>query len=529
MRINFFLKKAGLLLRPAARSAAWLAASLVLTAALCAAASTEVPKPGRALIVIDTDAVLHRANPYLLGNNVQWVDKADDLWHPETGSFDAKRMDLIRQIKVPMLRFPGGSFSDVYHWKDGVGPAKGRKPGVHIFTGASQESFFGTDEFLRLSRELRAEPMITVNAVTGTAEEAAAWVRYVNVTQKMGVKYWEIGNEPYLEPTVNKDRQDPGYPEFFARRFVEFSRAMKAVDPAIRIGLPLRNNQMGRYEPGPYRDWAPRVTAIAMASADYVSMHNAYFPMIFKKEELGRPGSVKALLAAPEVVQEDLARMKAFLRKNFAGREIPIAITEYNAFFAPPQFPDFKVSASLAAALYDASVLTVFYKDRSILTANFWSLTGNAFFGALTQSGRPRPQFYMLKIFSDFVGESVLKTTVQNSPRFDSPAAGFMPAKKNVDCLTVLATRTGGTVFVILVNRSLDRDIPASILLNDFAGDVRVRASVLEGPAADADNESRETVRLRDLGAKTMADLTECVIPRHSIIAVRIEPAGSQT
>lgn len=123
---------------------------------------------------------------------------------------DGLRSDILsamRQIKVPVLRWPGGCFVSSYHWKDGVG--KNRQPFFDKAWRVEDPNTFGTDEYIKMCRKIGCEPYICTNAGTGTAEEMSDWVEYCNLESEgkyakwriengsplpYGVKYWSIGN-----------------------------------------------------------------------------------------------------------------------------------------------------------------------------------------------------------------------------------------------------------------------------------------------------------------------------------------------
>ncbi len=485
----------------------------------------EIPAlpPEHANLSIDASRKAGPINPFILGNNIQWVDDADELWDSGIRDFNPRVFNYIKQLRIPSLRFPGGTLSDAYHWRDAVGPVEERKEGIHIFNGARQKSSFGTDEFLRLCASMNSEPLITVNTWSGTPEEAADWVRYTNQTQGKRVTYWEIGNEPYLEPE-DKTPVNPAYPEIFARKFVEFAKAMKAADPSIQVGLPLRNPKSGRYPAGPFPEWNQKVLPAAGPSADFGAVHNAYFPSIFQADEARFPDSFLAQMAAPEEVRTDLEETRKMVL-SLTGKNLPLAVTEYNSFFALQNLPASRHTASLGEAVYAASLLINFLKEDSILMAHFWSLTGNWNFGAISQKGRPRPSFYALKLFSDYVGKDRVQSEITGSPVFDSPAAGFMPAKQGVPALVSLVTATNQKVFVILVNRSLQQDMDVQIQMRNFSTGVKLRGSRLSGPSVQSDNEDSETVSLTPFEQNEAQGSFRVRVPKYSITAFHIEGA----
>jgi alpha-N-arabinofuranosidase len=124
------------------------------------------------------------------------------------------RMDVVealKEIKIPVLRWPGGCFAEYYHWKDGIGPVNQRPPIINsAWGGVTENNNFGTHEFLELCELLETEPYIAVNIASGTVQEAYQWMEYVSqdkdspmsrLRKQNGrekpwkVKYWGIGNE----------------------------------------------------------------------------------------------------------------------------------------------------------------------------------------------------------------------------------------------------------------------------------------------------------------------------------------------
>lgn len=127
------------------------------------------------------------------------------------------RLDVIaalKKLKVPVLRWPGGCFADTYHWKDGVGPKEKRPSILNVWWGnVKEDNSFGTNEFLNMCEVLGAEPYLSGNVGSGTSQELADWVKYVNhpnnsspmtdLRQQNGranpwkVTFWGIGNEAW--------------------------------------------------------------------------------------------------------------------------------------------------------------------------------------------------------------------------------------------------------------------------------------------------------------------------------------------
>ncbi len=138
-----------------------------------------------------------------------WVGPDSSI--PNTRGIRNDVVQTLREIKIPVLRWPGGCFADEYHWKDGIGPRENRPSMVNThWGGVTENNHFGTHEFLDLCEQLGCEPYICGNLGSGTVEEMADWVEYItfdgkspmaDLRRKNGrdqpwkLKYFGVGNE----------------------------------------------------------------------------------------------------------------------------------------------------------------------------------------------------------------------------------------------------------------------------------------------------------------------------------------------
>ena len=140
-----------------------------------------------------------------------YVGKDSDI--PNIEGFRADVIEAFREIKLPVLRWPGGCFADEYHWMDGIGALSERKKMINTnWGGLVEDNSFGTHEFMRLCELVGCEPYISANIGSGTVEELAKWVEYItfdgvspmaDLRRKNGrekpwkLKYLGIGNESW--------------------------------------------------------------------------------------------------------------------------------------------------------------------------------------------------------------------------------------------------------------------------------------------------------------------------------------------
>ena len=140
-----------------------------------------------------------------------WVGPESNI--PNTQGYRNDVLQALKDLKVPVLRWPGGCFADEYHWMDGIGPRENRpKMQNNNWGGTIEDNSFGTHEFLNLCEMLGCEPYISGNVGSGTVEELAKWVEYMTsdgdtpmakLRRKNGrdkawkVKYLGVGNESW--------------------------------------------------------------------------------------------------------------------------------------------------------------------------------------------------------------------------------------------------------------------------------------------------------------------------------------------
>ena len=140
-----------------------------------------------------------------------WVGRKSKI--PNTRGMRKDVVAALKELHVPVVRWPGGCYADQYHWRDGVGPAKTRKARVNAAWGDVVEpNTFGTDEFMDFASQIGADAYISINVGSGTVKEAADWLEYMTADKPTAlakeraanahrgaykVPYLGIGNESW--------------------------------------------------------------------------------------------------------------------------------------------------------------------------------------------------------------------------------------------------------------------------------------------------------------------------------------------
>lgn len=270
----------------------------------------------------------------------------------------ADTLALLRELNSPVYRWPGGNFVSGYDWKDGIGDPDRRPPRKNPAWKGIEHNDVGLHEFVELCRLIGAEPFVAVNTGLGTVELAAEQIEYANGDPStrmgrlraqnghpapFGVKFWAIGNEMYgswqlghmpLAEYVNKHN-----------RVVE---AMRAVDPRmIAIGV------------GAVGDWSRQMLTSCAGHMDLISEH-LYWQ---QKDDL-----VEHVRQIPAQIRKVAEAHRAYRRElpSLAGKDIRIAMDEWNYWYGPNEFGELGVRYFLQDALGIAAGLHEFYRHSEL-------------------------------------------------------------------------------------------------------------------------------------------------------------------
>ncbi|MDR0995505.1 MAG: alpha-N-arabinofuranosidase, partial [Tannerella sp.] len=170
-----------------------------------------------ARIKLDTDRSIGQIDTLIYSNFTEHLSSCiyGGLYDPGSrfSDKDGMRKDVIaavKQLQVPLVRWPGGNFASGYHWQDGIGPKDKRPVRMDLAWHKRESNAFGTDEFMEWCRKVGTQPYLCVNLATGSLDEAHDWVEYCNIDkgtyfsdlrrsygheQPYHVKYWGLGNE----------------------------------------------------------------------------------------------------------------------------------------------------------------------------------------------------------------------------------------------------------------------------------------------------------------------------------------------
>lgn len=400
------------------------------------------------------------------------------------GGADPDVVRLLKESKLPLLRWPGGNFVSGYHWEDGIGPLDQRPARPNYAWGGVETNFFGTDEFIAFCRAVGCEPMICINAGSGTPEEAARWIEYCNGPadspqgrkraaaghpEPYNVRHWEIGNELWGRWQYHWTTA-AGYVD----RYHQFAPAMLAADPSITLYACGAPAMWGKA----WNDRLIRDTASSLRRITDHPLIGGDVPRVTDPLDVFRD-----FMAVPDV----LAGKWAGLRRDMeaAGIESPrLAVTELQMFaHLGPRGSGEKerlgsdnlVSpGTLAEALYDVLIYHRAIRQAPFVEMVTHSATVNHGGGLRKERERvyAQPCHYAQTAFAEFAGATPVQIECR-SPEEQAPMV--LPDLKNAaqECRYesldgLAAVAADGSLLVSLVNRGSAGPLSLAMEIKDF-------------------------------------------------------------
>ena len=441
-------------------------------------------------IFVEPDKIIRPIPRELYGTTIEWRNGGSGLWRQDLDGFDPDVIRLSEDLKPGLVRFPGGLLTDFYHWEGGIGPRSERGVAEPWPEGPLSTNSLGTDEMLEFARLAGGKLLVSVNAGTGTPEEAGRWVRHINGSSPGQVKYWEVGNELYntggfaaLYVTVR--------PEVYAERFLYFAREMRREDPTIKIGA-IGGENFGRYILVDYPAWTPILLTAAGEEIDFISVHNAFSPVNLFDQDLDVRTVYTGMLASPQAIRRNLRTLGIEIDILVPHRRsnIRIGISEWGPLFQFEPSPYVLHVRTLGSALYIASTLKQFIDSPRVNLSCTFNLLSDGFIGWIGKrddSWIPNAQYLALQMFTRHFGYwRVL--SYYGSPSFDSTLVGIFEPETKVPTLDVLVSldEERRTLFLMVINKHFDLPADAVIDLGSFRPAGHGTAWMLNGTGIDA-------------------------------------------
>lgn len=455
---------------------------------------------------------------------------------PNTRGFRNDVIAALKELKVPMVRWPGGCFADEYHWRDGIGP-KDRRP-VRVNTnwgGVPENNAFGTHEFFDFVEMIGADAYVNANVGTGTPQEAAEWLEYMTAAQDTTlakerkangraapwkVSIYAIGNETWGCGGNMR-------PEYYADLYNQYAAFMKTQPGAMPELLAS----------GDHDDQTVFTTELMQnmrSRMDAISLH--YYTILGPQWEnkdtatgFSEAGWIQTLANTLRmdgfIGKQDLL-MTELEQKRFGGaprRKTGLYVDEWGTWYkpAPGSNPGFLVQQNtLRDAVVAAANFNIFHKyaDRVRMTAI--AQTVNVLQAMILTDGPKMVRtptyhvFHMYKPFQDAVSLPIdIRTGTYAYDTWSVPQVSASAARA-----------TDGSIVIGLTN--LDPHTPASVSAVINGAQVgKVQGEVLTADAMDAHNtfEKPETIHpVAFDGARLDGNRLRVQLPPKSVVVLKL-------
>jgi alpha-N-arabinofuranosidase len=370
-------------------------------------------------------------------------------------------MKAITDLGVSVLRWPGGNFSSSYNWFDGIGPKDKRPARLDLAWNDLESNRFGTDEFLKYTERIKAEPYVCVNLGLGTIDDARFWVEYTNSKQRTfwaderrtngrdqpyGVKYWALGNE--IDGPWQMGHKTA---EEYATFALEAAKAMRAVDPTIKL-IASGSSNYG----ADWIGWNRTVLQTLRNVVDYIAIHT-YIN--------NRANDLERYLGESQLNVDRYIDITAGLIKEVQQSQNPrpiyIAYDEWNVWYRTGNAQKLEEVYNFEDALAMGMFFNEFFRHADVVKmANLAQLV-NVIAPIMTnaQGLFLQPIYFPIAEYGKQRGNVALDALVS------SPTYRLANRPQDLKYLDVSATYNAATREVALnvLNRSKDRDLSARV------------------------------------------------------------------
>jgi alpha-N-arabinofuranosidase len=459
-------------------------------------------------VYVDTRRTISPLDRDLFGSFLEHLGRAvyEGIYDPGSKLSDANgfRKDVlneIRQLGVPIIRYPGGNFVSGYNWLDGVGPKQNRPRTLDKAWDTTESNQFGTNDFLAWCKAAGTQPLMGLNLGTGTPEEAAALVEYCNidkgtkwsdlrrqhgVVDAWKVEHWCLGNEMDGPWQIGHMLATE-----YGLKAADAARQMRYVDPSLKL---IACGSSGPFMPT-YLEWDREVLEQCYDYIDGLSLHR-----YFGNNERDTGGDTSKYLAMNLSMERQIAETVAVCDLVRGHKRSPkklwLSFDEWNVWYrttkgdavdghrqeAPHLLEEVY---NLEDALLVGGLINSLLRNADRVKLACLAQLINVIAPIMTDaSGLFRqtiyyPYSWALQVARGAVLDLLVESSTYEVPGFDQVA--HLDVAGSLD-------RSDGKVSLFILNRDLSKAHEVELVWEDVAAAQVISASVLTGDDLKASN-----------------------------------------
>ena len=439
----------------------------------------------QAKVIIDKDFQVSRIDRRIYGSFIEHLGRAvyEGIYQPDSPFADEQgfrkdTLKLVKELHVPVVRYPGGNFVSSYKWEDGVGPKEDRPKRIGLDWSVVETNEVGLNEFSDWAKKANTEVMMAINLGTRGVAEAMELLEYCNLDQgtyyselrkKHGYaqphnfKLWCLGNEMDGPWQIGHKTADE-----YGRLANETAKVLKGIDPSIEL-VVCGSSSSGMPTFG---DWEATVLDHCYDSVDYISMHTYY---------ADRDRDPETFLANNVDMDRfiiDVANICDFVKaKKHSNKIIHLSFDEWNVWYhsneqdqklqrwtqAPHQLEDVY---DFQDALLVGSILITLLRHADRVKIACLAQLVNVIAPIMTSDTSCwRQTIYYPYWLTGKYGQGIVLQTQVDSPVYQNKKYGDVAY---IDCVTVYNDDADELV-IFAVNKNLEEAITLSMDLRQFA------------------------------------------------------------
>ena len=464
-----------------------------------------------------------------------YVGEQSDI--PNVNGMRTDVVEALKELKVPVLRWPGGCFADEYHWKDGIGPKESRKKMINTnWGGVIEDNSFGTHEFMELCRQIGCKTYINGNLGSGTVQEMSEWIEYMTfkgVSPQADLRAANGHKEPWKVDFFGVGNENWGCggnmtPQFYANEYRRYQTFVRNYDHRNPIKKVCCGANVDDYEwtEGVLHTCYRHMPEQAHGFMDYLSLHYYVHPEGWERKGSStvftEEGWYKTLYKAL-YMDELIRRHGAIMDQYDPEKKIGLSVDEWGAWYKcePGTNPGFLYQQNTVRdALIAGITLNIFNKHCDRVKMAALAQMVNVLQAVLLTEGEQMiktPTYHVMHMYRYHQDADLLESSLTGTEEIGR-------GRWKVPNVTESVSRgKDGVVTITLNNLSIEKDESLTVRFANGMSEI-LEAKVVTDADMHAHNtfEDGDRVCEREIEASFENGSLKVTLPKQSVVMLRV-------